>query len=189
MPIRLRHTVAALAAVACAAALCVLALPGGTAGAAVTYPYAWFLNENSGKCISVPDSSTTPGTQLHQYTCLTKNNFGWLPVEAGNEADEYFFRNEDQTAPNEQCMAVAGGSTSAGAAVVQEPCNYTNPPASQLWLAAGSGLDNGYGEFYNYKSGMCLKVNASSTKDDALMIQEPCSNGGAIWFMLSDTQP
>lgn len=197
-------TVAALTVAACAALG--LALLGGVAEAAssrpsvtgaaaslpssmVTYPYEYFQNDNSRKCLDIPGKSTRSGVQINQYTCSTGQNFGWLPVPEGNQAGEYVFRNENQIAPNDKCMTVAGGSDSAGAAVVQDPCDWSNPPASQEWLVFEGGVQ-GWGKFENVQSGYCLKIKDSSTSNNGLLIQQSCiGSATSLLWQLSDSLP
>ncbi len=197
----IRHHLVPAALTVAACTMMALTLTGGVAGAApvgpsgptrlaapltntpISSPYRQFVNKNSGKCLSIPNSSHTSGVQIHQFSCLNQTNFGWLAVldEAG---DGYFFRNENENSPNEKCMAVKDGSEARGAAIVQEPCNYANTPARQKFIVIET--QPGWGIFQNLKSLLCLRISGASTQNNANLIQEPCAdpNSTAEWFQL-----
>jgi ricin-type beta-trefoil lectin protein len=163
------------------------AAQASTAAAAVTpagikAPYVWYYNFHSGKCISVPDSSTANGKQLWQYSCMNKKNFGWVPV-TGFKGEEYFIRNEN----TDRCMAVSKDSIHSGAAIVQEPCNYKNPPQNQRFEFHQIIVSNGYqwDIAQAVYSGLCLNVKSNSKKNEAKLVQYSCVNqrGQNEWFI------
>jgi hypothetical protein len=92
------------------------------------YGSLWYeiVNGMSGRCLGVQGGSFANGAKLVQYTCFhdPKNHPDqyWWNRDIGRDSRgnlEYEFRNLLQSA----CVAVEGGSTSWGGAVVQWQCN------------------------------------------------------------------
>lgn len=195
-----RHRIVPAAVSVALSAALALMLSSGVAGAApvrlsptvgtaapladspIDPPYFQLINHNSGKCVSVPNSSTRSGERLHQFTCLNLKNFGWLPVLIPTAQGDYFFRNENQLRPNEKCMAVKNGSEAPGTGIVQEPCNYAHPPASEQFAPIEVAYH--WAIFQNPHSLLCVKISGSSTSNNAGLIQEPCRdpNSTSEWF-------
>jgi hypothetical protein len=72
-----------------------------------------------------------------------------------------------------QCATVDGYSTTAGTAIVQEPCKGVS---EQLWTLAAVGK---YYHIVSVGSGLCLNVSSGSTKEADPIIQWPCQTNGA----------
>jgi hypothetical protein len=149
------------------------AQPGmaGSAQKAISAPYAWMYNFHSGKCISVPHSSTAGGARLWQYGCLNQANFGWLP-EHGFSGVEYFFRNEHSG----KCLAVNNSSKAAGAAIVQRACRLANPPLNQRFEFVSEGFHHNYTWYFvrSVLSALCLNTVGNSKANSAYLQQWSC---------------
>jgi len=85
--------------------------------------YYHIVNQGTGKCLNVPRSSTTPGTQLIEYGCQSTGTYNdqWSLVPAGGN---YHIVNRYSG----QCVNISGGSMSSGGIAVQ----YTCQPATSL---------------------------------------------------------
>jgi endo-1,4-beta-xylanase len=110
----------------------------------------------AGKCLEVPNSSTTPGTQLQIRSCsgganqtFTRSTSGELSVYNGAD-----------------CLDANGRGTSAGTKVIIWSCNgQTN----QQWNINADGTVTGV------QSGLCLDVSGASTADGAPVQLWTCS--------------
>ena len=71
-----------------------------------------------------------------------------------------------------QCLAVAGASTTAGAAVVQMPCSGG---LEQSWYSVDAG--GGFRQLVSAQSDQCMTVAGASTADSAAIVQQPCVAG------------
>jgi hypothetical protein len=144
--------------------------------------FYWLYNFHSGKCISVPNSSTANNQALWQYGCLNQQNFGWSTV-TGFSGNEYFFRNEHSG----KCLAVENSSTSSGATIVQQTCNLSNPSANQRFTFVQLEFSNGYtwDSIQGVQSGLCLNVKGNSTADKASIVQFSCNASPNFneWFI------
>ncbi|MGC0334698.1 hypothetical protein RKD23_007688 [Streptomyces sp. SAI-170] len=132
--------------------------------AAATYTHV--INVNSNQCLSVPGGSTTAGTGLAQWPCGSWNDHYWSFQYAFSSGGVNYYRLENLN--SHQCLAVPGGSTTAGTQVIQWPCGTWR---DHYWgvrnTSAGSQL-------VNYNSGQCLAVAGGSTAAGAKVIQWPC---------------
>jgi len=72
------------------------------------------------------------------------------------------------------CLAVAGASTTGGAAVVQQLCSGA---LEQSWYSVDVG--GGFRQLVSAQSDQCLAVAGASTADSAAIVQEPCVAGAA----------
>jgi hypothetical protein len=115
----------------------------------------------AGKCLDVPNSTTTPGTQLQINSCNGQANQSWtrtssnqLTVTVGGTT---------------LCLDAFGNGTSAGTRVVTWSCNgQTN----QQWNIGSGGTVTGA------QSGLCLDVTGASTANGALVELWTCNGGG-----------
>jgi endo-1,4-beta-xylanase len=112
----------------------------------------------AGKCLDVPNSSTTPGTQLQVSACsgganqtFTLSSSGQLSVYDGAD-----------------CLDANGRGTSAGTKVIIWSCNGQ---ANQQWTVNADGTVTGV------QSGLCLDVSGASTADGALVQLWTCNGG------------
>ena len=112
----------------------------------------------AGKCLDVPNSSTTPGTQLQIRSCsgganqtFTHGSSGQLSVYNGAD-----------------CLDANGQGTSPGTKVIIWSCNGQ---ANQQWNINADGTVTGV------QSGLCLDVSGAGTADGALVQLWTCNGG------------
>jgi hypothetical protein len=114
----------------------------------------------AGKCLDVPNSTTTLGTQLQIRGCNAQPNQTWtrsssnqLSVTLGGTT---------------LCMDAYNNGTAAGTKVTTWSCNgQTN----QQWTVNSNGTVTGV------QSGLCLDVTGASTADGALAELWTCNGG------------
>jgi hypothetical protein len=114
----------------------------------------------AGKCLDVPNSTTTLGTQLQTFSCGGQANQSWtrsssnqLTVTVGGTT---------------LCLDANGNGTGAGTKVVTWSCNgQTN----QQWNVNSNGTITGA------QSGLCLDVTGASTANGALVELWTCNGG------------
>ncbi|MBB5897899.1 endo-1,4-beta-xylanase [Kutzneria kofuensis] len=117
----------------------------------------------AGKCLDVPNSSTTAGTQLDIRSCsgganqtFTRTASGQLTVYNGAD-----------------CLDANGKGTTAGTKVIIWSCNGQ---ANQQWNINADGTVTGV------QSGLCLDVTGASTADGALVQLWTCNgNSNQHW--------
>jgi endo-1,4-beta-xylanase len=115
----------------------------------------------SGRCLDVPNSSTTAGTQLQIWDCSGGANQAWTHTSS-NQLTVY-------SGGSTLCLDANGNGTSAGTKVVTWPCNgQTN----QQWNLNANGTITGV------QSGLCLDVTGAATANGTLVELWTC-NGGA----------
>src|SRR6476469_584390 len=124
--------------------------PGGTTGLLRAVA--------SGRCLDVPNASTTAGTSLQIYDCHGQSNQQWVRGSA-SELTVY-------TGSSLRCLDTAGGGTSAGTAVVIASCAGGN---TQKWNT------NSNGTITNDQSGLCLDVNGAATANSYAVIVWTCN--------------
>ena len=88
------------------------------------------VNANSGLCLEVPNSSTTAGQQLDQWTCGGGSNQQWALDAVGSYTSSTDTSYELTALSSGLVADVSGGSTSQGAQVIQWA---TNGQANQTW--------------------------------------------------------
>jgi endo-1,4-beta-xylanase len=113
----------------------------------------------AGKCLDVPNSSTTPGSQLQIWDCNGATNQTWAQTAAG-QLTVY---------GGQLCLDAFDNQTSPGTKVETWSCNGG---ANQQWRVNSNGTITGA------QSGLCLDVTGASTADGALIGLWTC-NGGA----------
>jgi endo-1,4-beta-xylanase len=104
----------------------------------------------AGKCLDVPNSSTTPGAQVQIYSCWGGANQTWTRTSSGQLT----------TTMNGTtlCLDAYANQTSPGTKVETWTCNGG---ANQQWNARSDGTVTGV------QSGLCLEVAGGSTADGA----------------------
>ncbi|MFD5467285.1 endo-1,4-beta-xylanase [Kitasatospora sp. NPDC127059] len=125
---------------------------GGTTGA--------LRAAGAGKCLDVPNSSTTPGAQVQVYSCWGGSNQVWTHTSDG-QLSVY-----DGT--SRLCLDASGQGTANGTKAVVWTCNGQ---ANQQWSVNADGTVTGV------QSGLCLDVTGASTADGALVQLWSCSGG------------
>ncbi|MCC9306523.1 endo-1,4-beta-xylanase [Kitasatospora sp. RB6PN24] len=112
----------------------------------------------AGKCLDVPNASTTAGTQVQVYDCWGGSNQIWTHT-ASDQLTVY-------GGGNRLCLDAYGKGTTNGTKVDVWPCNgQTN----QQWHLNGDGSITGV------QSGLCLDVSGASTANGALAQLWTCS--------------
>ena len=112
------------------------------------------------KCLDVPNSSTTPGTQLQIFSCSGASNQTWTRTSSGQLT---VFSGSSQL-----CLDAFGKGTSAGTKVDTWTCNGG---ANQQWTV------NSNGTITSVQSGLCLDVTGASTANGALVELWTCNGG------------
>jgi hypothetical protein len=104
----------------------------------------------AGKCLDVPNSTTTAGTQLQTSTCSGRANQAWTRTPSGQLTVTL-----DGTT---ECLDAYGQRTQPGTAVVIHPCNGQG---NEVWRF------NRDGTVIGVQSGLCLDVTGASVDNGA----------------------
>ena len=122
----------------------------------------------AGKCLDVPNSSTTGGTQLDINSCsgganqiFTHSSSGQLTVYSGG---------------SQMCLDANGQGTTAGTKVIIWSCNGQS---NQQWNLNSNGTVTGV------QSGLCLDVTGASTANGALVELWTCNGQSNQQWTLS----
>jgi len=126
--------------------------PGGTTGPLHAV--------GAGKCLDVPNSSTTPGTQVQIWDCSGQANQTWTR-NSSNELTVF-------SGGSQLCLDASGKGTSNGTKVVTWTCNGGS---NQQWQLNSNGTVTGV------QSGLCLDVTGASTANGALGELWTCNGG------------
>jgi alpha-galactosidase len=113
----------------------------------------------AGKCLDVPNNTTTAGTQVQIWDCNGGTNQEWTSTSSGALS---VYSGGD-------CLDAYNNQTTQGTKVEIWPCNGQ---ANQQWKLNSNGSITGV------QSGLCLDVTGGSTADGALLELWGC-NGGA----------
>ncbi|SHM87052.1 arabinofuranosidase catalytic domain-containing protein [Actinacidiphila paucisporea] len=105
----------------------------------------------AGKCLDVPNSSTTAGTQVQIWDCSGQANQTWTRTSSG-QLTVY-------SGGSQLCLDVYGNQTAPGTKVETWQCNGG---ANQQWSV------NSNGTVTATQSGLCLDVTGASTANGAL---------------------
>jgi Ricin-type beta-trefoil lectin domain-like len=196
----MRTTAYLSAAIIGAATLALMSFSGVTANASTTAsaaqqrtivtaaqpdssaPWAELKNYHSGKCLEVPESNKTAGTQLDQWTCNGTATQLWRPQRTTVGSD-YVFINENSG----QCINVRGYGKSNGDAIQQWPCDWNTATTNEIWYAdlfIGNLGGLSYYEWAGVQSNGCLNVTGSSTANGAKVQLWTCipNNSPNEWF-------
>ncbi|WP_051367468.1 ricin-type beta-trefoil lectin domain protein [Hamadaea tsunoensis] len=111
----------------------------------------------SNRCLDVPNSSTTDGTQVVIWDCNGGSNQSWT-LNATKELVVY----------GNKCLEVANQSTSAGAAAQIASCTGAG---NQQWNINGNGTVTGV------QSGLCLDVTGAATANGSKVEIWTCNGG------------
>ncbi|HET9168288.1 MAG TPA: ricin-type beta-trefoil lectin domain protein, partial [Actinospica sp.] len=126
---------------------------GGTGGGTST-----IVGTASGRCVDVPGSSQTSGTQVELWDCNGGSNQQWTYTAA----DELRVYGSD-------CLDASGQGTSAGTKVDIWPCTGA---ANQQWTFNSNGTVTGT------QSGLCLDATGAGTANGTLLELWTCNGGG-----------
>ncbi|PRY59968.1 endo-1,4-beta-xylanase [Glycomyces artemisiae] len=113
----------------------------------------------SGRCLDVPNQSTTNGTQLQIYDCWSGANQQW--TFANGELSVY-------TGASRKCLDASGSSSANGTAAVIWSCHGG---ANQKWVL------NSNGTLRNTATGTCLDVSGAATANGSRVQLWACTNG------------
>ncbi len=112
----------------------------------------------SGRCLDVPNSSTTNGTQVQLWDCSGQTNQRWT-LTSSKQLQVY----------GNKCLDANGKGTTNGTTVIIWDCNgQTN----QQWNVNSNGTITGV------QSGLCVDANGAATANGTKIILWAC-NGGA----------
>ncbi|WP_329049069.1 ricin-type beta-trefoil lectin domain protein [Amycolatopsis sp. NBC_01488] len=114
----------------------------------------------AGKCLDIPGSTTTPGTQLQIYGCSGQANQTWTRTSSNQLTAT--------VGGHTLCLDASGNGTSAGTKVVTWSCNGG---ANQQWTVNSNGTVTGA------QSGLCLDVTSASTANGAPVELWTCNGG------------
>jgi hypothetical protein len=114
----------------------------------------------AGKCLDVPNSTTTLGTQLQIYTCNAGANQTWTHTSSNQLTVTL--------AGTQLCLDAYNNQTTAGTKVDTWSCTGG---ANQQWTINSNGTVTGV------QSGLCLDVAGASTANDALVDLWTCNGG------------
>lgn len=133
----------------------------------------WIYNENSRKCLVVPNESHNWGVGLIQWTCHQQPLGQRWFLEASGLPRVYRIRNLE----TDQCIGLPNASTVWGKQVIQWPCGSLSGAPDHYWGLQGPYGPNRLYQLVNHNSRLCLAVRDGSHADGAAVVQWPC---GAI---------
>ncbi|WP_433019659.1 ricin-type beta-trefoil lectin domain protein [Kribbella sp. CA-294648] len=122
----------------------------------------------AGKCLDVPNNSTTPGTQLNIWGCSAAANKTWTRTATG-QLTVY-------SGGNTRCATALNSQTTNGTAVVISQCTGA---ANQQWQFNANGTITGV------QSRLCLDVSGAGTSNGAKVHLWTCHGGGNQQWALS----
>jgi hypothetical protein len=109
----------------------------------------------SGRCLDVPNSSTTNGTQLQLWDCSGQSNQRWT-----------YTSSKQLTVYGNKCLDANGQGTTNGTLAIIWDCNGQ---ANQQWNVNANGTVTGA------QSGLCLDANAAGTANGTKIILWSCN--------------
>jgi non-reducing end alpha-L-arabinofuranosidase len=115
------------------------------------------VGSGSGRCIDVPNASTTNGTQVQLYDCWGGSNQRWT-YTSGKQLTVY----------GNKCLDANGQGTSNGTAVIIWDCNGQ---ANQQWNLNSNGSISGV------QSGLCLDAVGAGTGNGTKIQLYSCWGG------------
>ena len=134
-----------------------LALQHGVASAATVGTPTRIVGGQSGRCLDVPNSSTTNGTQVQLWDCSGQNNQSWTYTSA--KALQVY---------GNKCLDASGRGTTNGTQVIIWDCNgQTN----QQWNVNANGTITGV------QSGLCLDASGAATANGTRIQLWTCTGG------------
>lgn len=127
----------------------------GAATAAVVGTATRIVGGQSGRCLDVPNSSTTNGVQTQLNDCTGAANQSWTYTTA-NQLTVY----------GSKCLDAYGRGTTNGTAVIIWDCNGQS---NQQWTVNANGTITGA------QSGLCLDANAAGATNGTRIILWACN--------------
>ena len=129
----------------------------GTPGGGTGGQTGQIVGTQSGRCVDVPNGSTTNGTQVQLYDCWTGTMQRWTYTTA-KQLQVY----------GSKCLAAEGNGTANGTRVVIWDCNGST---SQQWNLNAGGTISGVG------SGRCLDAYNWGTANGTKIVLWDCHGG------------
>lgn len=111
----------------------------------------------SGRCVEVPNSTTTNGTQVQLWDCGSGTNQRWTAT-SGRQLTVY----------GNKCLDASGAGTANGTQVIIWDCHGG---LNQQWNV------NANGTITNGQSGLCLDANGAATANGTKIILWSCNGG------------
>jgi hypothetical protein len=149
--------------------------------------FSWLYNYHSGKCAYIVGASSKSGAKLAQGTCKNLRQFGFMP-KTGFSGQEYFFEdsvNLPSSGHHFLCVSIA--NLSRGSTLIQEPCNYQNPPAKQRFVFHFGVLADHYTwhVIQSVASSQCVNIAGASKANGAAVQQQFCNSvqHHSDWFI------
>jgi hypothetical protein len=134
------------------------------------------INVGSGLCMDDPNSQTTTGVQLIQWSCNGGSNQNWTFTLVSGTTNTY-----NITSFAGLCVDVSGRSTADNAHVIQWTCNGQTNQEFQAQPVAVSGQNSTF-NLVAVHSGKCIVPSGDSTASNTLLVQLPCSTAGTrVW--------
>jgi len=127
------------------------------------------VNQGSGLCVDDPNSSTTTGVQLIQYTCNPGSNQNWTFTPVSGTTNAYTI-----TSFAGLCVDVSGRSTANNAQIIQWTCNGQTNQQWELQPVTVSGVTNTF-NLESVNSSKCVLPTGDTTANDAVLVQLPCT--------------
>jgi hypothetical protein len=119
---------------------------------------AQIVGGQSGRCVDVPGSTTTNGTQVQLWDCSGGTNQRWTYNTAGKQLTVY----------GNKCLDASGGGATNGTPVIIWDCHGG---LNQQWNV------NTNGTVTNVQSGLCLDANGAATTNGTRIILWSCNSG------------
>jgi len=115
------------------------------------------VGSGSGRCVDVPNSSTTNGTQVQLWDCSGNTNQRWT-----------YTSSKQLMVYGNKCLDANGQGTADGTAVIIWDCNGQ---ANQQWNVNSNGTITGV------QSGKCVDANGAATANGTKIIIWTCNGG------------
>jgi hypothetical protein len=134
-----------------------------TAAAAPTSAFYMIVNDRTGKCVDVPDSSHRSGDTLAQWPCRGRDNQRWAPIDE----HDGFFALISMNTPS-LCLTIG-----IDFLIKQTTCDFQS--REQRWQWGG----NGSGQLVllaGRPGNLCLGLHPNTEKDGTGYFPIPCSN-------------
>ena len=115
------------------------------------------VGQQSGRCIDLPGSNTSNGTQVQLWDCHGGTNQRWT-----------YTANRQLTVYGNKCLDANGQGTSNGTAVTIWDCNGQ---ANQQWNLSANGTVTGV------QSGLCVDASGAGTANGTQVVLWSCTGG------------
>jgi ricin-type beta-trefoil lectin protein len=121
-----------------------------------------FVVNYDGKCLDIPNGSTSNQAQAQQYTCNGGSNQKWIMYQDSPTGYAIIVNVNSG-----KCLDVVDGSGAVGAKIQQYTCRST---ANQLW-----NYDSSSGLLRVAHSGLCAAVRGGSVSNKEPVVQQYCT--------------